>query len=244
MHDLLKKRVAIILKKRCKVNVKPKNLRDFMLSFKKGTKGYRRVLNKVNTKQGNENLFTAKLKRSFCSSLPVNILGHEKEFITLQASWANNLFSSPMRTFLFKLYNNVLGTNSRVSHFNDEVNAGCTFCHKVGNLPCPKETVSHLFFFCPVVSTIIDEFYERTFIDIQPTLSNYFCATFSDNVDDNIFASCIIDTLKFCIWELKLKKLVPTFNLVWSEVSIVIALYTKVSNKFLDKTLNCPFFRR
>jgi hypothetical protein len=37
MHELLKKRVAIILKKRCKVNVKPKNLRDFMLSFKKGT---------------------------------------------------------------------------------------------------------------------------------------------------------------------------------------------------------------
>jgi hypothetical protein len=202
------------------------------------------VNHKVNTKQGSENFFTTKLNCSFCNSLPLENMGHCKEFVMLQAGWANNLFSSTMRTFSFKLYNNVLGINSRVSHFSDEVNAGCTFCHKVGNLPCPKETVSHLFFYCPAVSTIIEEFYERTFNDIQPTLSNYFYASFSDNVDDNIFASCIIDILKFCIWELKLKKIVPTFNLVRSEVSIVIVLYTKVSNKFLDKTLNCSFFRR
>jgi hypothetical protein len=47
---------------------------------------------------------------------------------SIVSSWNIGFFNSSVRVFIYMLYNNILGTNSRVTHFNQGVDASCTFC--------------------------------------------------------------------------------------------------------------------
>jgi hypothetical protein len=183
-----------------------------LLSFKKGTRSFRNILNRVGTKKVKNGKQLEKMKISFEKSIGVENTNLEL-FSIVQGSWAENLFPATTRTFLFKLYNNLIGTNSRVAHFNKNVDASCTFCTKSLLMPSPKETVRHLLYDCPQVFPVIESFYELTFNNIIPTPENFFGGGgFGISIDDDIFGTQIVDTLKFHFWECKINKKIPDFN--------------------------------
>jgi hypothetical protein len=72
------------------------------------------------------------------------------------AWWDKNFLQNRYKEFLFKFTSNTLGLNSRVAHFNVNVNAGCTFCTINKRFPVPQESFRHLFFDCSSTSMIQD----------------------------------------------------------------------------------------
>jgi hypothetical protein len=101
------------------------NVNMFLKRFKKGSKNFRKILNN----RKNEKIKCAqnsKVKTFFrLIDLPVP---EEKSINTLNSEWAINSYPVKLREFIFKFRSNALGLNTRVSHFNRNVNRGCTFC--------------------------------------------------------------------------------------------------------------------
>ncbi len=59
--------------------------------------------------------------------------------------WNRNGLNNRIRTFIFKFYNNLLGLNTRLSHFVIDQSRQCAFCTGTA-VPVPDETFLHLFF--------------------------------------------------------------------------------------------------
>ena len=68
---------------------------------------------------------------------------------SMYGAWNKLFLSSEIKVFLYKFYNNILGTNLRVSKFNRKTNPECTFSAINGPFPVPREDFSHIFFNCP-----------------------------------------------------------------------------------------------
>ena len=77
--------------------------------------------------------------------------------------WCKNYFGNSMKSFLFKLHNNILGTNSRVAHFVRGHPSSCTFCDLKKVSLDNQESINHLFFDCETVETTLNEFYTWIF---------------------------------------------------------------------------------
>ncbi len=60
--------------------------------------------------------------------------------------WNSQGLTNRSKVFLFKFFNNILGINTRLSHFVPNHSRGCTFCSLNGILPVPDETFMHIFF--------------------------------------------------------------------------------------------------
>jgi hypothetical protein len=55
-------------------------------------------------------------------------LPNEAQLEKLNCEWAVPVYPMRMRDFIFKFRSNLLGLNTRVSHFNQNISRGCTFC--------------------------------------------------------------------------------------------------------------------
>jgi hypothetical protein len=112
---------------------------EFISSFKKGSKKFRLVLNGSTA----ENMvMNGTQVRSFLRSIEVECPVFPR-IKNIYSNWNLSYLNSRVKEFSFKFYNNILGINARVSHFNPEVDAGCTFCTLTNNRPVPKETIQH-----------------------------------------------------------------------------------------------------
>ena len=110
---------------------------------------------------------------------------------------------------MFKFYNNILGTNLRVSKFNREKNPECTFCSISGPFPANREDFSHLFFHCPTTKKIIEEFFDKYMTIQVPDCEELFGANLGDNEENNNSFQLVMDILQFYLWSAKLEKKVP-----------------------------------
>jgi hypothetical protein len=136
------------------------------------------------------------------------------------SAWSKNALSNRFRTFLFKFYNNILGLNTRVSHFDNNVSRKCTLCTinqqsvftnaNPGTVPVPvpDETFKHLFFDCSVTknlhSAFIDEFFTGLRFDNESYRTNFvFLGRVNDGPKYNLFIHTAIMAFQFCIWEMK-----------------------------------------
>ena len=88
---------------------------------------------------------------------------HIKEYL---GTWSLNFLPNKIREFSFKFYGNILGLNSRVAHFGNNINPGCTFCRLTIGLAAPPESFLHLFFECPSVVQLHDSFVDQ-FLDMD-----------------------------------------------------------------------------
>jgi hypothetical protein len=85
----------------------------------------------------------------------------EKELEALNMQWNIQFLPVKVRDFVFKFRNNILGLNTRVSHFNNEVGRGCTFCAAKNVVPVPDESFVHLFYDCESVSVVLNSFFQQ-----------------------------------------------------------------------------------
>jgi hypothetical protein len=105
--------------------------------------------------------------------------------------WNKTGLNNRVRTFIFKFYNNLLGLNTRLSHFVIDQSRNCAFCTCTAD-PVPDETFLHLFFDCPVTRKWHDSFLAKYVIlpadinRIQRLQQIFFC-TFLNTTKDNLF---------------------------------------------------------
>jgi hypothetical protein len=130
----------------------------------------------------------------------------EKRLKSLFCSWNKCFLDSRMRIFKFKYYNNIIGLNSRVAHFNPEVTAECTLCNITGPRPVASETMEHLFFSCPFAQKMLQKLKEKYLYNTEIQRETFFWGIVSDNEKENICATILFDVFRYLIWQAKLDK--------------------------------------
>jgi len=123
----------------------------------------------------------------------------------IYSSWTKSFLPNKMRAFLFKFYNNLLGTGNRVAHFVGDFDASCTFCTAGLLLPSSIESFSQIFLHCPFVHSIVLAIITK-YTAIENAERNYFFGTVSENERWNSTISVFFDTIKYVIWQAKLDK--------------------------------------
>jgi hypothetical protein len=124
--------------------------------------------------------------------------------------WTRTGLNNRVRTFIFKFYNNLLGLNTRLSHFVINQSRNCAFCTGTPD-PVPDETFLHLFFYCPATRQWHDSFLSKYVIlpadinRVQRLQLIFFCIL-PNTTRDNLFLAFSIILFQFCIWEEKLRK--------------------------------------
>jgi hypothetical protein len=124
--------------------------------------------------------------------------------------WNRGGLSNRIKTFLFKFYNNILGLNTRVSHFVVDQNRGCTFCDGTGTT-VPDETFIHLFMECPTTFDWHNQFLRKYlphlfYMDLHQRTRFFFWGILPGEQILNKFLILSVMILQFCVWEEKLRK--------------------------------------
>jgi hypothetical protein len=118
--------------------------------------------------------------------------------------------------FAFKFFNNILGLNTRTSHFAVNPTRNCQFCLLANNDNLPDETFTHLFLNCPTVRAWHDNFIQKYFNNLNLTPEERFKFFFlgilpQSNIPNFAVLSTVL-LLQYCIWEEKLRKRAPSFR--------------------------------
>jgi hypothetical protein len=185
----------------------PSKVLALLTKPKKGSRMYRNILTKARvTKPVNMNIF-----KKFCT-LTDTVLDHDRTLIKFNARWNLNGTSNKLREFTFKFCNNLLGLNSRVSHFNRLVSDDCTFCSLTRNFPAPRETFLHIFYHCPETSSTLVSFEQKYLDNLElDTAEKRRLFWFFGTTDKKLktlkkFFSLTTSVILFYVWDCKLRK--------------------------------------
>ncbi len=229
----LKTAYNIATKKYRKEGEKAVSIDIFFRSFKKGSKKFRKVLSAVKGKyrkpRGCEIRPVKKFLELIDCQRPIDV-----RIKSLFFSWDKYFLLSRLKTFKFKYYNNVLGLNARVAHFNNTVSAECTFCNIAGPHPAPAESLSHIFYYCPVTSNMLRRVFNLYYSGVDITREKYFLGHVSEQEKENIVATIFFEVVRHLLWESKLAKKIPTVSCFLDNLRYEINLITNCSRKISD----------
>jgi hypothetical protein len=129
----------------------------------------------------------------------------------MNGMWGFHFLENNVRTSAFKLFNNVLGTNKRVSKFVPGHSPLCTFCTLARDPDLEEESINHLFQDCPSAEPVILEktnWMGRN-VDNNITRRDYLCRKKFNTVNKDLVWNVFVLILKFNIWDCKLKFKIP-----------------------------------
>jgi hypothetical protein len=154
-----------------------------------------------------------------------------------------------IKTF-FRLINILNSLNSRVSHFNANINRNCTFCRNTNAVPCPDETFLHLFFECDSTKSVLNRVKALLIpelINLGPEVEQKFWFTgtnFVSNKIDNVFLELVSGATMYAIWQCKLVKTNPTILKIINDLDHLINNAQALNQKIrIDMTLNLHICR-
>jgi hypothetical protein len=163
----------------------------------------------------NNDISKAKFVTKF-RDLTQTSLQNNESLGTRVSLWNLPGLSNRVRTFTFKFFNNILGLNTRISHFVPGQTRDCTFC--IGTIgPISEETFIHIFYECPTTTSWHEKFLQKYFTDPgnlnrNQKLDLFFMGLLPGNAKDNIFVCMAIYLFQYCLWEEKLSKKKGSFN--------------------------------
>jgi hypothetical protein len=234
--SLNESRLAI---KNCKIPVPTyrNELDAFATSFKRGSRPFRRTLEfERNYKLKSSQKQTVK---SFFRLVDVHML-EESDLAKINSQWNIKSYPNKLREFILKFRNNLLGINTRVSHFNNNVSRACAFCTKNNIINPPDETFSHLFFYCPSTNLVLNQFY-ISYIDGGPNPEEikikklfFFGINPLTNKIDNFFISTVAITAMHFIWECKLQKKIPVIGNMLNDIYFNFGNISSYSSRIRD----------
>jgi hypothetical protein len=201
---------------------------EFLKKFKKGSKPFRKVLVKNRCKKL-RNATSNKVKNFF--KLAGLELPDEEALNFFNLEWTLGHYPPKIRDFIFKFRGNLLGLNTRVSHFNNTVDRSCTFCKLAQNQfagPILEETFEHLFYSCPHTYAVISKFFNKFLTDFDSDTDlekKYFIFTGRNNLDfsyKNAFLRTLSIVISYYIWECKLKKRIPMAESLYNDIFYTI----------------------
>jgi len=206
------------------------SIKTFFEGYKKGSSRVRKILcEKYNNKKKGE---FRQVNTHFAN------LGLEKPetdiISVLYGTWKSSFIPSTIQTFNFKLMNNTLGVGARVIHINRDYEAGCVFCTITHNRPVPIETVEHTFWYCPVVSKVLDET-SRYFLGFTLKKKEWFGLNFNLKMEELSCLNILFTIIKFVIWSNRLRKKLINSNLVITETNYHIGYIFESSPKIRDR---------
>ena len=151
-------------------------------------------------------------------------------------NWNMHFYPNKVRDFLYKFYNNCLGTNNRVAHFGNNVNPGCTFCFINNINPLPAENFLHIFLECPTVLNYHNKFKSEFFnnIVLSPIEEKNFWLlgehlNWSQEKKINLFLFSAIFCFNFAIWECKLQKKIKSFTSLKMDYILMLKKVVSIS---------------
>ena len=204
----------------------------FVNRFKKGSRSFRRVF------RGKRNLTIPNNIARFAGNTET-IIGLDLSEI-LNTSWNISYLENSLRTFIFKLHNNILTYNHVLAHFAENIEPYCTFCLITRNNDPERDTVLHVFYSCPITEQFNERFFSWIFgVNRIVGRSEVFGIFKEENVDNNKILFIITKISQKYIWDCKLRKTLPALddlkNIVKSEVQIL----RKISITFNDCLQSC-----
>jgi hypothetical protein len=190
---------------------------ELISRFKKGSKPFCKILDKYD-----ETLMSGRQNRRVNTFFNlINIQKPDKLFIEhLLKEWSMNYYPTPLRDFIFKFRFNILGLNTRVAHFNHNVNRACMFCaalpdpEPVRPPVLPDESFVHLFFDCPVINRVLMTFNIEFLnnLDVQNLNKFVFTGILPNMLTPNRFLMIIASTINYYTWQCKLQKKSPSIE--------------------------------
>jgi hypothetical protein len=144
-----------------------------------------------------------------------------------------------MQIFLFKYYNNIIGLNSRVAHFNRDITAECTLCNIDGPRPAAAETLQHLFFSCLFAQKLLRGLPVKYFFNVNIPREVLFWGIISENEKENICATIIFYIFQYLIWQAKLEKKIPTESEFFNNLEYKLTITCNSSNKINQLFREC-----
>jgi hypothetical protein len=188
----------------------------FLAGWKKGSKKFRKFLDGLDNFYVPHNI----IKYAYNTETVISV----ECSVKLNADWTKSFYSNEMRTFIFKLHNNTLMVNTILSHIARGISRNCTFCVLARNPDPEDETVYHLFFDCPTVEVLREEFFTWLTGTNRYNLNRhgFFCCGESEKTCElcKILNYC----LKFYIWENKKRNSMP--NLIELKKFLVAEIKT------------------
>lgn len=154
--------------------------------------------------------------------------------------WGKSFLDNSTRTFLFKLHNNALGINTRLSHFVCNHSRTSTFCNITRNPVDEDETPLHLFFQCrstePVVLGILQWIINDEQIFNRLSRQHFFGVFNTGSEPKNHLLQLVSNLIKKYIWDCKnrfgLPNLIHGKDYVREELERIISQKSKVRKTY------------
>jgi hypothetical protein len=207
------------------------DLRDFFVSFKKGSAPVRRFLS---SKKKIPIVQTQAVKTFFRLIQFENL--DDTRIRPLFSLWGEAALPNHFREFLFKFYNNILGLNTRVSHFVQNHDRNCTFCIQQGKQN--DESFRHFFLSCEVAKPIRRKFIDKFFYDLNMNeeMECYFWfGIVPEGVPDKKLYSLCVLFIQFGFWTAKLKKKLPSYNKIITDTLFNLKVVLKLKKSFYSE---------
>ena len=213
-------------------------VQNFCMRIKRGSKKYR----KITTGTVPDIISTNIIRYAETIDQVINLESSKR----LNRQWSGNFFDNSTRTFIFKLHNNLLGTNTRVAHFVRNHPRGCTFCTLSQDPHDMPETVSHLFFECTYVEGVLLLFYKWLLSDEGYELGrrDFFQGFEMNCPKKNLTLDYVGVIIKKYIWDCKLRFTIPNLQDMKSNFLDSYSTIYKISSKIRDTTNKSGIFTR
>jgi len=186
----------------------------YINKFKKGSSQFRKVLEKQKTRKAHYESIDSLCRLSDIAPIA------ETEKKKVAGQWNSTFLPRKMQAFVFKLLNNKLPTNTRLSHMAREpVDRSCFYCMLENNRPAPEETFVHVFRYCPVVQNLVTAFtaeFIPEIADKEETAKFKILLTGLETTDTTNLLPVPINVtrivLLYSIWDLRTRKKIPAYT--------------------------------
>ncbi len=216
---------------------KTDSVRNFCMRIRKGSKKYRKII----TGKESSVISTNILRYADILDQVIDL----ESSVRLNNQWGYNFLDNSTRTFIFKLHNNLLGTNARVAHFVRDHPRSCTFCSLRQAPEENPETIVHLFFECENIVPVLGNFYGWLFNqNEQMDLSaRDFFQGFNFACPNKTFVLdlCSIIVKKF-LWDCKLRFYIPSFESMKTYFTTEICNLYKNIKRVREAIIKSRFF--
>jgi hypothetical protein len=185
----------------------PRSLAMFISRIKKGSKGFRNVIDR--SVYRNNRLSELTVLNSFAeitnTRLPdTTIL---KNFIS---GWNCTFLDNNFREFIYKCRNNCLRTGDRLSHLLPSFNDRCFLCKGVIVDSSARETFLHLFRRCVVTSSLLLKF--NKYFKLEWNSDNFYFKNLywygANGIHLDRQALLVYDIFRYQIWNMKNRKII------------------------------------
>jgi hypothetical protein len=222
----------------------------FLGTIKKGSKKFRRILDK---KRNATDVTDLRIVKTFYTLLNAatpdcNIIGYRL------GCWNWSFLSNRIRVFCFQFYSNSLGIKTRIAARYRNGGAGldnsCTFCVKSGSANPSREDFAHVFYDCQVINNTCNRIFREYYLPgVNPAAERLTYLTGIVNGANKIDSFFYLLTSILCnytVWQFRMKKIVPSTASIIEDIDNLFESCVNVSHKISDTVSDAssPICRR